>query len=129
MATNPQFISTPQVWMNQLTVANTNRDGTGTLVTLVTGAPSPGTRLDKIRIMGQGTVTAGMIRFYINDSINKRLIKERAVTATTPSGTVAGWEDEWTLQDGLYLPSANWSLMASTHNAETFNIFALGGNL
>lgn len=129
MASTPQFIGTPQVWQNQLTAANTNRDGSGTLVTLVTGSATPGTRLDKIRIAGVGTVTAGMIRFYLNDGTNTRLIKERAVTATTPTGTVAGWEDEWTLQDGLYLPTASWSLKASTHNAETFNIFGFGGNL
>ncbi|MGJ5163149.1 hypothetical protein [Bradyrhizobium sp. HKCCYLR1051] len=129
MGATPQFIATPQPWMNQLTAANANRDGTGTLVTLVTGAATPGTRIDKVRIMGVGTVTAGMIRFYLNDGTNKRLIKERAVAATTPSASVPGFEDEWTLTDGLYLPSASWSLMASTHNAETFNVFAFGGNL
>ena len=129
MGATPQFIATPQPWMNQLTAANANRDGTGALVTLVTGATTPGTRLDKIRIMGVGTVTAGMIRFFLNDGTNKRLIKERAVSATTPSATVPGWEDEWTFQDGLYLPSASWSLMASTEKGEIFNIFAFGGNL
>jgi hypothetical protein len=115
--------------MTQITAANTARDGTGSVVTLVTGNAAPGTRIDKVRTMGVGTVTAGMIRFFINDGTNKRLIKERTVTATTPSATVAGFEDEWTLQDGLYLPSGTWSLMASTNNAETFNIFAIGGNL
>ncbi|WP_316184748.1 hypothetical protein [Bradyrhizobium sp. SZCCHNRI1003] len=129
MATTPQFVATPQVWMSQLTAANTARDGSGTLVTLVTGAASPGTRIDKIRIMGVGTVTAGMIRFFLASAGNTRLIKERPVAAVAPSGSVAGFEDEWTLQDGLYLPSASWSLLAAPNNAETFNVFAYGGNL
>jgi hypothetical protein len=33
------------------------------------------------------------------------------------------------MQDGLYLPAPTWSLLVATNNAETFNIFATGGNL
>ena len=131
MASTPQFVGAPQTWMNQVTVANTARDGSGTLVTVATGAAAPGTRIDKIRIMGVGTVTAGMIRFFLtpDNGTTKRLIKERPVSAVTPSATAAGFEDEWTMQDGLYLPANTWSLLAATNNAETFNIFAIGGNL
>ena len=131
MSATPQFVGAPQTWMGQLTVANTARDGSGTLVTLATGSAAPGSRIDKVRIMGVGTVTAGMIRFFLSSDggTTKRLIKERPVSALTPSSTAPGFEDEWTLQDGLYLPSASWSLMAATNNAETFNLFAIGGNL
>jgi hypothetical protein len=129
MASSPQFVGTPQVWAASLAAANPNRDGTGTVVDLVTGATAPGTRIDKVRIMGVGTVTAGMIRFFLFDGATTRLIKERPVVATTPSGTVPGFEDEWTLQDGLVLPTASWKLRAATNNAENFNIFAYGGNL
>jgi hypothetical protein len=131
MAAAPQFIGAPQTWLAQVTVANNSRDGSGTLVTLATGSAAPGSRIDKVRIMGVGAVTAGMIRFFLtpDGGTTKRLIKERQVVATTPSATVPGFEDEWTMQDGLYLPSATWSLLVATNNAETFNIFATGGNL
>jgi hypothetical protein len=130
MASAPQFVGTPQVWATSLSAANPDRTGaTGTVASLVTGAAPPGTRVDKVRIMGVGTVSAGMIRFFLFDSTTTRLIKERPVLATVPSSTVGGWEDEWTLQDGLYLPTASWQLKVATNNAENFNVFAFGGNL
>ncbi|WP_316171029.1 hypothetical protein [Bradyrhizobium sp. SZCCHNRI1058] len=129
MAATPLFIATPQIWQAQVTAANTNRDGTGTLVTLVTGNTTPGTRLDKIRAQAAGSTTLGIIRYFLNDGTNKRLIKERPVLAVTPSASAPAFEDEWTLQDGLVLPNASWSIMVGTHNGETFNIFGFGGNL
>lgn len=129
MASSAQYVGLPQVWHQGLSVANTARDGTGTAPIVVTGAASPGTRLDKIRIVGVGTVTGGMIRLFLNDGVTKRLLREIAVTATTPSATVEGFAFDYTFGDGLVLPSASWTLLAATHNAETFNVFAFGGNL
>jgi hypothetical protein len=108
---------------------NTARDGSGTAPTLVTGASTPGTRIDKIRMVGVGTVTAGMIRVFLFDNTTKRLLREVAVPATTPSGTVEGWAYDLTFGDGLVLPSASWSILVATNNAESFNVFAYGGNL
>src|SRR5262249_51330848 len=120
MATTPQFIGAPKIWAASLSTANTNRDGTGTLVTLATGAAAPGSRIDRVRIQAAATPTAGVIRLFVDDGTTKRLIKERLVSAITPSTTVAAFEDEWTLDDGINLPNASWSLKASTHNAENF---------
>lgn len=128
-ATAPQFVGTPQIFAVSVSVANTARDGTGTAPVLLTGAAAPGTRIDKIRAVGVGTVTAGMIRVFLNDGTTKRLIREMAVTATTPSASVEGWVGEMSFGDGLVLPNATWSILVSTHNAENFNIFAFGGNL
>jgi hypothetical protein len=129
MASSAQYVGTPQVWAVSLGTANTARDGTGTAPVLVTGAATPGTRIDKLRFVGVGTVTAGMIRVFLNDGTTKRLLREIPVTATTPSGTVAGWEFDWTMSDGIVLPTAAWSILVATNNAETFNAFAYGGNL
>ncbi|WP_315742857.1 MULTISPECIES: hypothetical protein [unclassified Bradyrhizobium] len=127
----PLFIVTPQVWRVQINTANTNLDGSGTLLSLASGNTAPGSRIDKIRIQGVGSVADGMIRFFLANSSGstKHLIKERPVKATVPSGTVAGFEDEWTMQEGLSLPDATWSLLVATHVANTFNIFGYGGNL
>lgn len=128
MATSPSFIGTPEVWQQQVSTGNTNRDGvTGTYATLVT-AGSNGTRLYGGRIEGVGTVSNGMIRLFIYDGTNARLYDERIVNATTPSGTVPGWQDDFNFPDGFVLPSG-WQLKVSTNNSETFNVFVYGGNL
>src|SRR2546430_1563628 len=90
MASAPIFTGTPRHEMVQISTANTNRDGTGTLGTLLT-AGSSGSRIEHIQIMGVGTVTAGVVRIFIDDGTNKRLWREISVTATTPSGTVVGF--------------------------------------
>jgi hypothetical protein len=126
MATAPVFVGVPKTWQAAISAANTNRDGSGTLVTLVTAGAS-GSRIDKLRAVASGVTTAGVIRYFLNDGINKYLIKERLVTAITPSASIAVYEDDVTFGDGLVLPSG-WSLLASTHNAEAFKVFAQGGD-
>ena len=129
MASNAQYVGTPQIWAVSFSTANTARDGTGTAPVLVTGAATPGTRIDKLRFVGVGTVTGGMISVFIDDGTTKRLLREIPVTATTPSATVPGWDYEYTFGDGLVLPTASWKILVATNNAETFNAFAYGGNL
>jgi hypothetical protein len=120
-------VGTPKTFQGALSAANTNRDGSGTTATLVTGG-SLGTRIDRIKTIAAGTVTAGVVRFYLSDGTNTRLFKERLVAATTPSTTVAVFEDEITFADALIIPTG-WTLKASTHNAEAFNLFAHGGDI
>lgn len=128
--TYPVFALTPRCGMAQISTANTNRDGTGTIGTVL-AAGSNGTRIDLITIKATVTTTAGMIRLFIHDGTNYRLWKEIAVSAITPSGTVAAFASILTPDtDGdlpLILP-ANYSLRASTNNAETFNVIAQGGD-
>lgn len=133
MATSASFAATPKngTLTTQLTVANTGRDGTGTLVTVLTAGAS-GSRIDSIMVQATGTTTAGMIRFFIsNDSgTSKRLIGEVPVLAQTASATVPVWRALLTsqnssfLQNGLVL-QANAILYAATNNAETFNVVLL----
>jgi hypothetical protein len=126
MGTTPVFIATPKTWLGQVSAANTNRDGSGTVVDIVT-AGANGSRIDNIEITAAGTVTAGVVRLYLNDGTNTRLFKEAMVTATTPSTSVEVFRAALCLAEGLVLPSG-WKLKASTHNAETFNVFARGGD-
>lgn len=126
MATDPVFASTAFGSQVQISSANTARDGTGSLGTLLdaTGAGI----LRRIDIMGVGTVTAGMIRLFISydGGTTKRLFREIAVVATTPSASVEGYLRTIYLDD-LPMPDTNFIIYASTHNAETFNVFAHGG--
>ena len=106
----------------QLTAANTNRDGTGTLVTVVTPG-SLGSYVDQIDVIAPGNVTAGVVRIFTYDGTNHRLEDELIVPATTPSTSQACYRTTWRPSPPLYLPSG-WLLKMSTHNAETFNVKA-----
>lgn len=123
----PRFIGSPVLGMAQISTANTNRDGTGTIGTVVTGVAEVGSLIELIRIQAVGTTTAGMVRIFIHDGANFRLWMEVPVTAITPSGSVAGYEKEIIPTKPLMLPPG-YSIRASTHNAETFNVFAHGGD-
>ena len=119
MATSAQYASTVRAAAAQVSVANTARNGTGTIVTVFT-AGSSGSRIDDISIDATGTVTAGVVRLFINDGTTSYLWQEILVTATTPSTTIAVWSSTL-LNQALVIPSG-WSLRASTNNTETFNI-------
>jgi hypothetical protein len=120
MATTPNFTSSPVTAVAQISTANTNRDGTGTIGTVYT-APAAGARIDDVTITATGTTTAGVVRLFLHDGSNARLWKEILVQAVTPSTSVAVWSADLT-DLGLVLKDTNWSLRASTHNAETFNV-------
>ena len=119
MATTAQYASTPRGAFAQVSTANTNRDGTGTLATVFT-AGSNGSRVDDIWIVGTGTTTAGVVRLFLNDGTNSRLWREIIVTAITPSTTVQVFSAAF-YEQALILPNG-WSLRASTQIAETFNV-------
>jgi hypothetical protein len=125
MATQATF-TTPKTWQAQLTAANTARDGSGSTVTVAAGGTS-GSRIDKVRVVAAGTTTAGMVRLFVYDGTNTRLVKEVPVSAVTPSSTVEVFSAERDFFGGLWLANG-WSLKASTHNAETFNVIAHGGD-
>jgi hypothetical protein len=120
MATTAQYASTPRTAQAQVATANTNRNGTGTIATVFTGASS-GSRIDDIYIVATGTTTAGVVRLFLNDGTNTYLWQEILVAAVTPSTTQQVWSYTL-LNQALLLQNASWSLRASTNNAETFNI-------
>ena len=135
MALQPQYASTPKVGTAVISTANTNRDGTGTLGTVFT-ADTSGSRIDGIEIQATGTTTAGMVRLFVSDGTNHRLFAEVPVVATTPSATVPAFSafiqgNATGLVNITPLPISiptGWSLRASTHNAESFNVIAFGGD-
>lgn len=126
MAANPVFVGTPRVAVGQVSAANTNRDGTGTIVTVFT-AGSLGGRVDKVEITAAGTTTAGVVRLYIATGATIRLWKEVMVNAITPSTTIEVFRSVYEPSGGLMLATGQ-TLQASTHNAETFNVAATGGD-
>ena len=127
--TIPVFPRNAALACGQVSTANTNRDGTGTVATILTAGAS-GTRITYIEAKAQVTTTAGMVRLFLHDGSTFFLWKELTVDAVTVSGTVASWTEAVDLTaDGkqLDLPSG-WTLRASTHNAEAIDITVFGRN-
>jgi hypothetical protein len=127
MALEPAFAVAPRIGAVNVATANTNRDGTGTVATLVTGAAT-GTRIAEIVVQARVTTTAGMVRIFLYDGTTYRFWDEVAIAAATVSATVKGTRLA-TLYSNLVLPNASWSLVVSTHNAESIDVIALGADL
>lgn len=131
MSSTPQFTATPKLGQAQLSTANTNRDGTGTIATVFTAGVA-GSRIDAIALKAAVATTAGMVRLFIHDGTNTRLLTELPVVAVTPSATVPAWESQLNSNSmsqvlPIILPSGH-SLRAATNNAEAINILASGGD-
>ena len=127
MAASPVFAVTPRLSSVAVSVANTNRDGTGTIVSLITGVAA-GTRINEISVQATVTTTAGMVRIYLYDGTNYRLWDEVSIAAATVSASVKGIRVA-TTYNNLILPSASWQLFASTHNGEAFTVTTMGADL
>jgi hypothetical protein len=127
MAADPAFAVTPRIASVNVATANTNRDGSGTVATLITGAAT-GTRIAEIVVQARVTTTAGMVRIYLYDGSSYRFFDEVAIAAATVSASVKGTRVS-TSYNNLVLPSASWSLVVSTHNAESMDVTALGADL
>lgn len=125
MAISPIFIGTVKSPSVQVATANTLRDGTGTLGTVYTAGAS-GARIDRINVTATGTTTAGMIRLFLYDGTNSRLISELPVIAITPAATTPSFSADIVFDQGM-LMQATYQLRASTNNAETFNVTVTNG--
>lgn len=121
MANTPQYVSTPKSPTVTISTANANRDGTGTLGTLMT-AGAGGSRIDRIRINATSTTTAGAIRLFIGSA----LIQEIPVLANTPGAATPAWGVDVVFDNGLIL-QASAVLKASTEKAESFALTVLSG--
>lgn len=128
MSTNAQFAATARCSAISISTANTNRDGTGTIGQFMLAGVS-GSRVERVRIKATGTTTAGLVRIYTWDGTTYRLFEEVTVDAIVPSGTVESFEATITLGNvaAMFLPSGS-ALGASTQNAETFIVTAIGGD-
>jgi hypothetical protein len=137
MATTAQFTAQPIIDIAQVSTANTNRDGTGTIVTVATGPASSagsgvGKRINRVIVHATGTTTAGVIRFFVSldSGTTNRLILERLVPAITPSTSTVAFRSEIGELVGMILPGGGAAMIrASTNNAETFNITVESGLL
>lgn len=124
MSQTANFASTPWSKIIDISAANTNRDGTGTIVGASIGAT--GGRVDRIEIKAIGTTTSGVIRAYKRAAAGVwKLWREYAVSNITPSALVATFavRDD----DIGEILEPNMEVGFSTHNAEAFAAHVSGG--
>ncbi len=129
MAVTPNFVGTPRQWAAQISTANTNRDGTGTIVDVVPTA-SVARKIERIEITAQVTTTAGTVVLYVHDGTNYRIWREVVVTAVTPSATgTAAFSAQVDLSapGQLFVLEAGQKLAAAPTQANTFMVRAFGG--
>lgn len=118
---NPIFPQVVKAGMAQINTANTNLDGTtGTYGTVLTAGVN-GSRIERGRIKAAESTTAGMIRFFLTDGTNTRLITEVMVSLIAASISTPSFEADVPALAGMLIP-AGWGIKASTHVAEDFNI-------
>lgn len=130
MASTPNFTGTPRVTVASVSTTNTNRDGTGTIVDVMTGAAN-GTKIQEIVIKSTGDPADSIVTLFLNDGTTNWLYDEidlgnpAAGSATvTAYRTVAQYSN-------LILPNASWKLRAAITAAPTagvVNVIATGGD-
>jgi len=137
MATTPQFAGTPRIGSGVLSgTANTLRDGTGAgIVSVFAGKAGVGSRIDRVDIVQAGPVGsapgAGMVRLFLYDGANTRLLREVPIPANTPTASAPGPMATVHFPQGLNLPDDTWILKAASQLAgagDIFNVIAHGAD-
>lgn len=120
MAAETQY--TANTGMVKISTANSNLDGSGTLGTVLTGA-SNGTLIKTVTVKATSNTSQGMVRLFVYDGSNNRLLTEIEVPPITKSSTDPAFETTLRLN---YILESGFILKASTQNADSFNIIAEG---
>lgn len=104
----------------QISTANPNLDGSGTLGTVLT-AGAKGCLIKNIIVKATGNTSLGMVRLFVESAGSTLLMNEVEVDDVAPSGTIVAFTRiipvNYSLKPGDVLK-------ASTQNSETFNVVA-----
>lgn len=130
MANAPVFTDTPKIGVASVSTANTNRDGTGTIATVLT-AGADGTVVEEIVAKSTGDPADSIVTIFLHDGTNFWLYDEIDLgNPAAASATAEGYRASRTYED-LVLPTG-WSIRAAITAAPTagvVNVFAFGGDL
>lgn len=126
MAAETQY--TANTGIAKITTGNTNLTGgtIGTNIWTVITADNAknGLILKTVTIKAQTNTAQGILRLYIYDGTNQRLVSEIEIPAVTKSETDPAFEITIPVD---YALKPNWSLLASSQNSsETINVIAEG---
>lgn len=131
MATTPSFVTTPRIGVVDVATANTARDGTGTIATIITGVAA-GTRIDRVVAITTGDPADSIVNLFIHDGTTAHFFDDIDMgNPAAASTTIPAFRSERPYSN-LILPNASWSLRASITVALTagvMKLFAFGGDL
>ena len=130
MAAAPTYAANPRsIDRAAVSVANTNRDGSGTIVEIAQGSAA-GFKVMEVVAQATVTTTAGMIRLFIStdSGTNWDLFDELPVSAITVAASTPASRAVKNYNN-LVLTGTSNKLWASTHNAEAHEVYALGADL
>jgi hypothetical protein len=131
MASAPAFAVTPRIGVAAVSIANTARDGSGTIVDILVGAAT-GTRIHEIVIQASDNPADSCVTLFIHNGTSYFIFDEFDMgDPAAASATVSGYRDR-RVYDNLVLPSASWKLAAAITAALTggvVNVFAFGADL
>ncbi len=122
----PKYPQSFQTASAHISTANTARDGSGTITTLITGIAA-GTAVQRLRLAATGATTDNVIRLWKNDG-SYRLLDEIRVNAITPTAPLLVWRTVYKYPPGeeLILNGTGESMRLSTNNAEGYDACAEG---
>ena len=127
MASTPAYAATPKIGIAQITTADTSRTAPTNAGT-VWSAGASGGRIDVVHIVAIASTTAGsMVRLFIHDGTNFRLLKEVPMLTLTASATQAVASTSVTFDGGLAMQTG-YSLRATTDNGDDYNVIAQGAD-
>lgn len=115
MAASAQYVSQPTVDIAQIpsTTVNTNRDGTGTLVTIASGpavaaGAGVGKRISRVSIQRTGTTSATNVTFFYSpdNGTTNRFLCEVTLPAYTASASGISHEIQVPMLIGFVIPGA-----------------------
>lgn len=126
--TTPIFVDTPKTWAATASVANTNRDGTGTIVDLV-GTSTDGALVEFIDVKAQGTLSGALlVNLFLHNGTSWFFWKALALTDTTAVSATVDSQGRSVDESDLPLPlPPTWKLGFAPTTSQTINAIARGG--
>jgi hypothetical protein len=110
-----------------LDTANANRDGSGTLVDLVTGIAAPGTMVTSLNIAALGVTSRGFVRLFVYDGTNNGFYDEIIVPEITTAMLALNQKVfRFLYLCAIPLVGTSQILRASTHTGDDFHVIPGG---
>lgn len=127
MATSPAFATTPRIGAVSIATADSSYTAPTNVGTVLTGVAA-GTRIAEVVVKCVATSAAAIVRLFLYDGTTYYLFDEVTVAAATGSSTVQQTRVS-VVYNNLILPSASWSLRATTSVSQATHVTALGADL
>jgi hypothetical protein len=129
MASSPSFIGTPRLGVVNVSAANTNRDGTGTITEVLAGVTA-GTRVLEVKAKVAAGFSDAVVNIFLStDSGATWRLFDAIPVIIQAADTITDSYEASALYDNLILAGAGYRLGVTTTIAQSTNVFAMGGDL